>query len=121
MERNLYLVQIKSIDVCEMQESLTIGDCTVKDKLALPACKAQISFSVFSGKSSFPTFLFLDQCIFYLFALQRHAMDFLKMVEAQAKQWEERKLQLLNAGSATKGVSEVGSWDGARGQKSRNK
>ncbi|EWM20353.1 hypothetical protein Naga_101064g1 [Nannochloropsis gaditana] len=34
----------------------------------------------------------------------RHAMDFLKMVEAQAKQWEERKLQLLNAGSATKGM-----------------
>lgn len=78
----------------------------MKDNLALSACKAQISFSVFSGKSSFPTFLFLDHCFFYLFALQRHAMDFLKMVEAQAKQWEERKLQLLNAGSATKGVSE---------------
>lgn len=109
VERNLYFVQVKGIDVCEMQENFTIGNCTVKDNLALSACKAQISFSVFSGKSSFPTFRFLDHYNFYLFALQRHAMDFLKMVEAQAKQWEERKLQLLNAGSAAKGVSELGS------------
>jgi len=38
---------------------------------------------------------------------QHHAMDFLKMVEAQAMEWEDRKLQLINpnAGATTKGVS----------------
>ncbi|KAM3568080.1 hypothetical protein VYU27_009791, partial [Nannochloropsis oceanica] len=35
---------------------------------------------------------------------QDHAMDFLKMVEAQAAEWEDRKLQLLKSNAGSQGL-----------------
>lgn len=39
--------------------------------------------------------------------MHHQAMDFLKMVEAQAAEWEDRKLQLLKSNAGSQGVSKL--------------